>query len=138
MKTLNYIKEIGLLILLTIFVSCSDENTNIQTEKKLVGTWSWISSSGGIAGITATPASTGKNIDLKFTSDGKYFYYTNGIISNEGTYTFSTKKSIVDGIDKKSIVFSAGGEMIIAQIDNTNLYLDDNYYDGFGSSYIRK
>ena len=138
MKTINYLKGIGLLFLLTVIVSCSVENSNVVVDKNLIGTWNWISSSGGIAGTTNTPASTGKNIALKFTSDNKYFYYTNGVISSEGTYKFSTQKSIVDGTFKKSIVFSAGGEMIIDKIDNTNLYLSDNYYDGFGSSYIRE
>ena len=139
MKTLNLLKGLGLFFLITIMVSCSDENTNITAEKNLVGTWSWVRTDGGFAfHIHDTPATTGKNIDLKYTSDGKYFYYTNGIVSNEGTYTFSTQKSIVDGTDKKSIVFSADGEMIIAQIDNTILHLDDNNYDGIGSSYIRK
>ncbi len=136
MKAPNFLKGLGLLFLITISVSCSDNDDN--SDKNLIGTWSWVSSSGGIAGTTATPASTGKNIDLKFTSDGKYFYYTNGIISSEGTYKFSTLKSIVDGTIKKSIIFSAGGEMIIDKIDNTNLYLSDNYFDGFGSYYIKK
>ena len=138
MKTINYLKGIGLLFLLTVIVSCSVENSNVVVDKNLIGTWNWISSSGGIAGTTNTPASTEKNIALKFTSDNKYFYYTNGVISSEGTYKFSTQKSIVDGTFKKSIVFSAGGEMIIDKIDNTNLYLSDNYYDGCGSSYIRE
>ncbi len=138
MKVPDFIKGLGIFFLITIMVSCSDENTNIQAEKNLIETWSWVSSSGGIAGTTETPASTGKNRDLKFTSDGKYFFYTNGVISSEGTYKFSTLKSIVDGTIKKSIIFSAGGEMIIDKIDNTNLYLSDNYYDGFGSYYIKK
>ncbi len=135
MKASNLLKILGLLFL-TLFVSCSDNDDS--SDQNLIGTWSWVSSSGGIAGITETPASTGKNIDLKFTSDGHYFYYTNGTISSQGTYTFSTQKSILDGKNKRSIVFSANGEMIIDQIDSTNLYLSDNYYDGFGSSYIRK
>jgi hypothetical protein len=138
MKVLDFLKGFGLLFLITIITSCSDQNTNTGVEKNLIGTWSWVSSSGGIAGTTNSPASTGKNIDLKFTSDNKYFYYTNGVISSQGTYKLSTEKSIVDGTNKSSIVFSADGERVIDKIDNTNLYLSDNYYDGFSSSYIRK
>lgn len=134
MNTLQYLKGLMLLLLLTTMVSCTDtDDTNT-----LIGTWSWTETSGGIAGIHETPASTGKTIDLKFTSNGQYFYYTNGVISSEGTYKFSTQKSIVDGTNKKSIVFSVDREMVIAKIDNENLELDDNVYDGFGSSYIRK
>lgn len=138
MKALKYYKGIGLLFLLTVLASCSVESSNTVVDKNLIGTWSWISSSGGIAGTTNTPETTGKNIVLKFTSGGKYFYYTNGIISSEGTYIFSTQKSIVDHTSKKSIVFSADGEMVIEKNDNTNLYLSENYYDGFGSYYLKK
>jgi hypothetical protein len=137
MKLFNYLKGFGLLFLVTIIISCSDNDDN-SVDKNLIGTWSWVSSSGGIAGTTNTPATTGKNIDLKITSDNKYFYYTNGIISSQGTYQFSTQKSIVDGTNKTSIVFSADGERIIDKIDSSNLYLSDNYYDGFGSYYIKK
>jgi hypothetical protein len=137
MKTPNFLKGLGFMFLLTIIVSCSDNDDS--SNKNLIGTWSWVRTDGGIAfNIHDTPVTTGKNIDLKFTSDGKYFYYTNGIISSEGTYKLSTQKSIVDGATKKSIVFSVGGEMIIDKIDNTNLDLDDNNYDGIGSSYIKK
>jgi hypothetical protein len=136
MKTLNFIKSLGFLFLLTITMSCSDNDDT--ADKNLIGTWSWVSSSGGIAGTIDTPATTGKNIDLKFTNDGKYFYYTNGNLSSEGTYQFSTQKSIVDDTYKKSIIFSVGGEMIIAKLDNSNLHLDDNDYDGIGSSYVKK
>ncbi|TRX20703.1 hypothetical protein [Flavobacterium franklandianum] len=104
MKAISLLKGLGLLFLTTIMASCSEENTNIAAEKNLIGTWSWVSTSGGFAfHINDTPATTGKNIDLKFTGDGKYLYYTNGILSSEGTYQFSTQKSIVDGTYKKSI-----------------------------------
>lgn len=137
MKLFNYLKGIGFLFLMTTFISCSDNDDN-SIAQNLIGTWSWVSSSGGIAGKTETPTTTGKNIDLKFTTDNKYFYYSNGIISSQGTYKFSTQKSIVDGKNKISIVFSAGGEMIIDNIDSYNLYLSDNFYDGFGNYYIKK
>ncbi|WP_269242078.1 hypothetical protein [Flavobacterium limnophilum] len=137
MKALHHFKKIGFFLLVTVFISCSDNDDS--SGKNLTGTWSWVRTDGGFAfHIHDTPASTGKYIDLKFTSDGKFFYYTNGILSSEGTYQFSTQKSIVDGTYKKSIVFSVGGEMIIAKLDNTNLELDDNNYDGIGSSYTRK
>lgn len=122
---------------MTIIASCSDNDDN-SVDKNLIGTWSWVSSSGGIAGTTETPVSTGKNIDLKFTSDGKYFYYTNGIISSEGTYNLEIKKSLLSQTNKNAIIFSNDGSMIIEKIDNSNLLLSDDNYDGFGSSYIRK
>jgi hypothetical protein len=136
MKTPNFLKGLGFLFLLTIIISCSDNgDTN---NKNLIGTWSWVSSSGGIAGTTETPASTGKNRDLKFTSDGKYFYFTNGVLSSQGTYNIEIKKSNLYQTNKNAIIFSKDGYMIIEKIDDSNLFLSDDNFDGFGSSYIRK
>lgn len=138
MKAHNFLKGLGLLFLITIITSCSVQNTNISADKNLIGTWSWISSSGGIAGTTVTPATTGKTIDLKITSDNKYFYYTNGVLSSQGTYNLEIKKSLLSQTNKNAIIFSNDGSMIIEKIDNSNLLLSDDNYDGFGSAYIRK
>ena len=135
MKILQNLKGLLLFLLLTNFVSCTDKDDS----NSLIGTWSWVSTDGGLAfHIHDTPVSTGKNIDLQITSNGQYFIYTNGIITSKGTYIFSTQKSIVDGTNKKSIIFSVGGEMMIDKIDNLNLELSQNAFDGIGSSYIRK
>lgn len=137
MNTLKDIKGILLLLLLTTMVSCTDNNDSV--DKSLTGTWSWVSTDGGIAAnIHDTPASTGNTIDLKFTSDNKYIYYTNGVLSSQGTYKLATQKSIVDGLNKNVIVFSSNGEMMIEKIDNLNLEMSQNAFDGVRSSYIKK
>lgn len=137
MKAFKYLKGIGLLFLLPILVSCSDDDDN-SNDKNLIGTWSWIFSSGGIGGTVYSPATTGKNIDLEITSDNKYFYYTNGILSSQGTYTLETQNCIHDHTNKKVLIFSNNESMMIEKIDNSNLFLSDDNFDGFSNSYIRK
>lgn len=136
MNAFKSIKGIGLFFLLTIFVSCSDNDNN--SDKNLIGTWSWVSSSGGIAGTFSTPATTGKNIDLQITSNNKYFIYTNGVLSSQGTYNFETQNCIHDHTNKKVLIFSNDESMMIEKIDTSNLLLSDDNFDGFSNSYIRK
>lgn len=138
MKTLNNLKSFGLLLLTLILTSCTDQIKSISEESNLTATWSWTSSTGGIAGITNTPTSTGKNIDLIISSDNKYSVYTNGKISSQGTYTIGTQKCIHDNTVKNVIVFSNDTSMMIEQIDTINLFLSDEFYDGFSVSYVRK
>lgn len=139
MKILIFIKGIGVFFLLAVFVSCSSQSANSSDiDKNLIGTWSWTSSSGGIAGTTSTPASTAKSVDLKIANDGKYFIYTNGILSSQGTCNLGIQKCIHDNTNKKVLIFSNDEPMMIEKIDNSNLLLSDENFDGFSNSYIRK
>jgi hypothetical protein len=136
MKIPSILLVLIVLFFITISTSCSENN--VDSDRNFLGTWSWKSSSGGIAGTTATPSSTGKNIDLKLTSDGKYFYFTNGIISSQGTYNLGSQNCIHDHSDKKVLIFSNDESMMVEKIDNSSLLLSDEHYDGFSNSYIKK
>ena len=139
MKAFNFPKVTVLLIVLPMLVSCASQNTESpNNDQNMTGTWVWISSSGGIAGTTNTPKTTGKNIDLKITTDSKYFIYTNGILSSQGTYNLETQNCIHDHTDKKVLIFSNDESMMIEKIDTFNLFLSDENFDGFTNSYTRK
>ncbi len=58
---------IPLLILMT--AGCKDD----APESGLVGEWQWAQSSGGFAGVTYTPASTGETRTLVITADSLIF-----------------------------------------------------------------
>ena len=124
----------------TAFVTgCSKQVDRSSTEESLAGTWSWISTDGGIANnIHKTPANTGKNIDLKIEADGKYSIYTNDSLSSSGTYVLETRKCIHDHTDKAFINFSFDEDMMVESIDKQNLELSDEAYDGIKSYYKRK
>jgi len=136
MKRNHYL--VHLVAFCIVAVSCSKQMST-TADVSLVGTWKWVRTDGGIAfNIHQTPASTGKNIDLKFTSDNKYYYFTNDSLTSQGMYSFTTEKSIVDHSDKTVIVFSNDNDWMILNSDYNNLELSDNAYDGVGSVFVRK
>lgn len=122
------------VLLISLFYACADD-TSVPND--LVGKWNWISSSGGIAGTTYTPGSTGETIVLEFTSDSVYKQYRNdllivncefSIIQAESIYNHKITDMIdCDGSLRRSFSFTASGDLILA----------DEAYDGFTSQYER-
>ncbi len=127
-------------IIVTEFITgCSKQVEKSTVEKSLVGTWQWVRTDGGFAfHIHETPVTTGKNIDLKIASDGKYSIYTNSVLTSEGTYVLEKRKCIHDLTDKTFINFSSDYDFMVEQIDKMNLEVSDEAHDGIGSSYKRK
>lgn len=138
METLVTFKNAGLLFLFLILSSCTDQNDTKKDDSGLSTTWVWVSSSGGIAGVSYTPKSTGTTKELTLSSDYTYASYTNGSISSQGTYKMGTQKCIHDHTIKNSIIFSNDTPMTIEEIDATNLILSDDYFDGFTNVYTKK
>ena len=85
-----------------------------------------------------TPSSTGKNIELTITSDGKYSIHTNGVLTSDGSYVLVTRKCIHDATDKSFINFSSGVGLMVEKVDNETLEVSDEAHDGLGSIYKRK
>jgi hypothetical protein len=103
------------------------------------GVWSWLSTDGGIANIHQTPGSTGNEMFLHLTSDHHYSFYTNTAITDQGTYTITNKKSIIDNTTKPALIFSnRQTDQIIEILNKDTLKLADNAYDGFETLYIRQ
>jgi len=138
MKTILF--HLAIVIMVAGFApACSKPANKGTKENGLAGTWQWIRTDGGIAfHIHDTPLSTGKNVDLKITADGKYFLYTNGSLSSEGTYLMETRKCIHDNADKPLIRFSSFADFMVEKLDQDTLELSDEAYDGVGSLYKRK
>lgn len=138
MKTISvyFLQTIAVMMFVT---SCSKEVHTPSVKEGLIGTWEWVGTDGGIANhIHKTPANTGKNVDLKITSDGKYSVYTNGVLTSNGTYVLSTRKCIHDHADKTLIDFSSDYDVMVERIDEENLEVSDEGFDGLGSGYKRK
>ncbi|HBS12147.1 MAG TPA: hypothetical protein DEO36_06315 [Flavobacteriaceae bacterium] len=68
----NYLRPFLLVI---VFVSCSNNDDDIDNQ--LVGSWNWLESSGGIAGSTTTPTSTGNTISVVISTNSLK-QFTNG------------------------------------------------------------
>lgn len=86
-------------VLTTLTNSCKKQND--FSFKELIGTWQWVRSDGGIATMHLTPASTGKNVDLKLTGDHRYYFITNDTLTSRGIFSIKTEKSIYDHKDRQ-------------------------------------
>ncbi|GAB2607976.1 hypothetical protein GCM10027035_00240 [Emticicia sediminis] len=134
MKKLSF-----LLVFAALFTfSCTKEEV-VATEESssLAGEWRWVSSTGGIAGTTTTPASTGYERKLILTSDLKYSRFKNSSLEKSGTYEITKAKSIYKTELVDFIKFSDGTSLVIMNQSANELSLADNFYDGFGEVYQR-
>ena len=80
-----------LLAGLVLAAACSTD----PEENPLVGAWSWVESTGGIAGVTLTPASTGQTMSLRFEADGMVELFRDG--ASAGTTTYTVEQGAGDG-----------------------------------------
>ncbi len=129
----------AICFLATLFSLCITSCSKQDAEASIVGTWQWLRTDGGFAfHIHDTPASTGKNIDLKIMPNGKYAVYTNGALTSQGTYTLEHRQCIHDHSQKTFIQFSADTGLMVESLDNDHLEVSDEAHDGVGSSYQRK
>lgn len=121
--------------MLALQVSCSREKIGSQATD-LTGEWQWLQSDGGIANlIHDTPASTGKKVTLRLTADWKYYYYTNDVLTEQGTYALETRTCIHDHGEKTLINFSGSPDQMVETMDGSTLQLSDEAYDGITSLY---
>ena len=102
-------KLVYLFILYLAITSCSsDSETTQETQKKsldLAQKWDWVTTSGGIAGITITPLTTGKNYTLIFKENNSYSLLENGIEIANGMYSLTMKESIYNHEMESFITF---------------------------------
>lgn len=134
MKKLSF-----LLVFATLFTfSCTKEEV-VATEasSSLAGDWRWVSSTGGIAGKTITPASAGFERKLILTTDLKFSRYKDNTLESTGTYQITQGKSIYKAEQVDFIKFSDGTSSVIISQSASELSLADNFYDGFGEVYQR-
>lgn len=140
------------IALLTFTTGACTKETAEPTDSRLVGEWEWEQSSGGIAGSTSTPASTGVRTTLIFKQNNTLELYRTQqgqtSLVESTTYSLGTLRSIHSGQSEPAVTinYHAPGtntvqpQTSLYQVDEdgTHLHLSDNYYDGFGSSYQRK
>lgn len=104
--------------------------------EKLLGTWVWVKSAGGVAGKTTTPKITGHTQTIEFTKEGVEKIYRDGKQESEIKFTVTEVKHkneteyfiAVIGRDLQSLKFH-GPDVV---------FIHDKSPDGFDSTYIRK
>ncbi len=120
-------KNVILLIALTgmIILSCEKETSNFTG---ITGKWNWLYSSGGFAGTTYTPESTGFKETVEFTIDSVYRLFRNDTLLSESGYHILNSNLVI--YDNHSIRQSYS-------IKSDTLILADECYDCFISVFKR-
>lgn len=133
MKTIKYFAFLILAIL--ILISC-ESHSNIDDSSSIIGNWIWVESSGGIAGETNTPESTGNQIELEIN---KYTVkrFENGELMSELAYKIEISESIRSTEKIEMIVYENDWKQSFEK-HGKKLYLYDECYDCFQNEYIMK
>lgn len=131
-------KKLTFLLLISMFFVVSCKKEEALPNNSLAGTWQWVSSTGGIAGKTYTPASEGYERSLSFTHDLKYANLKNSISQKSGTFEIIKAKSIYKTELIDFIKYDDGTMSAIISQTSEELILADNNYDGFTETFKRK
>jgi hypothetical protein len=130
-------KNLIFIFIAILFLSCEKNNDSLSNWN-LIGQWNWVKSSGGIAGMTYTPNSTGKNRVLEFSATTLKIY-ENGLLTAETSYSIQIKKS-TNNLSESILVYAK--PFMISQafvLESNKLYLNDyECNDCFASEYSRK
>jgi len=124
-----------LLILVGVSIwSCSVNDE--KTTSEIIGTWNWTGSSGGIAGTTETPESTGDERKLEISKDS-IKSYLNGELNLKTKYTVEIRESLLFNEPRKMIISGNGFNQII-DFNGDTLALSGDCNDCFTSGYKRE
>ena len=125
--------KIIFLFSVSLFFGCKSKEIK-QTES---GFWILENQTGGIAGRNITEADRGYSVKLILCNNGKFYQLKNDSISEQGTYSIGNGKSIYQKEAQRIISLSSGKKLVVMKINATEMELAENYYDGFGFSYLR-
>ena len=131
-------KKLTFLLIVSTFLAFSCIKEEALPNNSLAGTWQWVSSTGGIAGKTYTPASEGYERSLSLAYDLKYSNLKNSIRQKSGTFEIIKAKSIYKTELVDFIKYDDGTMSAIISQTSDELILADNNYDGFTDTYKRK
>lgn len=131
-------KKLSFLLIIATFAAFSCTKEDVSTKSStLTGEWRWVSSTGGIAGITITPETAGYEQKLVLTDDMKYSRYKDNVLQKSGKFEITQEKSIYKTELVDFINFDDGTMSVIQENTSNELLLADNFYDGFGETFKR-
>lgn len=117
---------------------CTGDHAAAPVQTGLAGSWRWISSSGGFAGETITPASAGYTRIVVYYPDGRYEEYRNSAIARSTRYTL-VRETPPTRPDQKDVVYYADDPSVsqIVTLSGTDtLFLYDSCMDCYGHTYV--
>lgn len=128
-------KSIIILVVLA-FLGCDNEVQIVDKNSLLKGEWIWVESSGGIAGTTISPETTGEQRALVI-NETSIKNYVNGILVLERAYHIEKGSTIRSTKEVDLIVYEYDWKQSF-EIASNSLILYDECYDCFQSNYIKK
>ncbi len=102
------------------------------------GLWQWKESSGGIAGIHKTAASSGESWSLRFLGGGEYEEIRDGGPPVRVRYRIEARAAVSDGRAHPALVVDGLLDRIIERPDGKTLILIENVADGFTHLFERR
>jgi len=128
-------KNLILLLTLATIMSCTiDSEPTLNSQ--LLGKWKLVELSGGIAGTTETPQTTGLDKSIEITSN-TIKTYVNGILESESFYEIRQGKSIRT-IEISNLIIYENGRKQSIELNDTNLILFDECNDCFQYKYVKE
>lgn len=123
------------LLGITILIFITSCDSGVKPEHGLMYQWNWLYSSGGFAGHTISPASTGDEIRIEFSSK-KFHNYVNGQLDEEVRYSIELGESIYS-TQKTNIIKFRNSKKQSFKVSGDTLFLADECYDCYGHVYLR-
>jgi len=127
-------KTLFLTLIVLLNINCSRDD-NREVSSPITGQWNWVKSTGGIAGSTYTPESTGENRMLIISSDS-IKYFTNGDLLSKLKYTIELRD--VYGESRELIVPEFLGITQFFELNENKLTLIDYCDDCFVNEYMKE
>ena len=125
--------KIFVVLLTALLLSCDQK---IEPDSNLLGTWTWVKSTGGFAGGTNTPSSTGQQITIEF-SKNRYKKYVNGSLVDDLSYVIKLDNSIYSTENEEIIIYGNEWRQTFV-VTEQSLILSDECYDCFLHEYKRE
>lgn len=129
MKTILLIALIGFT-----FCGCTKAEDDAKTE--LSGNWKWTGSTGGVAGTTETPESTGDQRHLEISRDSIKRFLNDSLIFST-SYTIEIRESILYNEPREMMISNSDIQQIVDLKEN-NLILTDDCFDCYINSYVKE
>ena len=133
-----------LLAVLLAAAACSSDPTGLgedELPEALFGTWSWISSSGGIAGTTLTPETEGYTQTVTFTAPNQVTMLRDGVTRGTTTFEFVPLMDNGSAVRSAQLLYDESltgfPEQWVEITETGNLVLSDPCCDGFTSEWSR-
>jgi len=137
-----------IFFLSVIMLNCTKDVAIPSTHvEKLYGSWNWVQSSGGFAGLIETPLTAGYTQKIDFNRTGVFTTYKNGILITTMNFTLTEGISILNSVKVYLIKYKTNGSssnnynritQSIVFGGQDSLYLYDECFDCYSYIYTKQ